>query len=61
MGVVIERDDLVANSLREGGHTMGFTPPVGDPSLELFGHGWTPAKASSAEVGSYRGRHRAEN
>jgi len=38
-----------------------FTPPVGDPSLELFGHGWTPTKASSGDIGSYRGRHRAEN
>jgi len=56
---VIEPDDLVASPVRDGGPV--FTPPVGDPSLELFGHGWSPTSAFSGDVGSYRGKHRAEN
>jgi hypothetical protein len=56
---VIESDDLAISPVREGGPV--FTPPVGDPSLELFGHGWSPTGAAAADVGSYRGRHRAEN
>jgi hypothetical protein len=56
---VIENDDLVVSPVREGGPV--FTPPVGDPSLELFGHGWSPNTAFSGDVGPYRGRHRAEN
>jgi hypothetical protein len=35
------------------------TVPVADPSLELFGHGWTPRKGPSSSTGSSPGRHRA--
>ncbi|WP_158083854.1 hypothetical protein [Mycobacterium sp. AT1] len=56
---MIEPDDFAVSPARES--KPMFTPPVGDPSLELFGHGWSPTKAVSVDVGSYRGRHRAEN
>ncbi|MCW2520275.1 MAG: hypothetical protein JWR46_2894 [Mycobacterium sp.] len=36
-------------------------PTSGDPSLELFGHGWTPNQEPSPDQDSYRGRHRAED
>jgi hypothetical protein len=34
-------------------------PSSGDPSLELFGHGWTPQTESHVDQESYEGRHRA--
>jgi hypothetical protein len=36
-----------------------FTPTAGDPSLQLFGQGWTPTSDSAAGADSYVGRHRA--
>jgi hypothetical protein len=31
----------------------------GDPSLELFGQGWSPRIPRATDTGSYVGRHRA--
>lgn len=37
----------------------GSVPSAGDPSLELFGHGWTPDREPSTPADGYTGRHRA--
>lgn len=36
-----------------------FTPIAGDPTLELFGQGWTPHPDSARTADAYQGRHRA--
>ena len=56
-----ERDDLLPTQPREAGGTSEFIPLSGDPSLELFGQGWSPDYEASYDVGSYQGRHRAED
>jgi hypothetical protein len=38
-----------------------FTPTAGDPSLELFGQGWTPETLPEHASESYEGRHRVED
>ncbi|WP_161600643.1 hypothetical protein [Mycolicibacterium hodleri] len=55
-----ERDELVPVEHREAASPSRAMPTSGDPSLELFGHGWTP-KGRSTDPDSYRGRHRAED
>jgi hypothetical protein len=35
-----------------------FTPTAGDPSLDLFGQGWTPDPEARQEPDPYEGRHR---
>lgn len=50
-----ERHDSEAG---RSAHT-GSVPPTGDPSLELFGHGWTPGQEAVASIEEYTGRHRA--
>jgi hypothetical protein len=57
---VTERDDLVP-AQPEAASMNGFMPLSGDPSLELFGQGWSPDHASAGDDGPYRGRHRAED
>jgi hypothetical protein len=36
-----------------------FTPTARDPSLKLFGQGWTPETETDPGSDSYEGRHRA--
>jgi hypothetical protein len=51
----------VGRSLDEGHDGEASSKPfliAGDPSLELFGHGWTPNQTSSS-ISGYTGRHRA--
>ena len=36
-----------------------FTPIAGDPTLELFGQGWTPHQDPARTSDAYQGRHRA--
>jgi hypothetical protein len=42
----------------EGPQSMS-TRSTGDPSLELFSHGWLPASEQTTDSDSYTGRHRA--
>jgi hypothetical protein len=39
------------------GTPNGYIPATGDPSMELFSQGWTPAAEQSTDT--YTGRHRA--
>lgn len=41
------------------GMSSGSMPGSGDPSLELFSHGWLPASEQTTNSESYTGRHRA--
>jgi hypothetical protein len=41
------------------GTSSGSIPGSGDPSLELFSHGWLPASERTKNSDSYTGRHRA--
>lgn len=53
---MIERDHLSATSPLDAGPSAESALTVGDPALQLFGHGWSPEQETS-----YRGRHRAED
>jgi hypothetical protein len=58
---VIEWNEPSPRELPDAGMANGSMPPSGDPSLELFGHGWSPDGDQSDGGESYRGRHRAED
>jgi hypothetical protein len=56
---VTEHDDSVRADGDDGAGS-GLLP-AGDPSLKLFGHGWTPDAEPATHSDSYEGRHRAQD
>jgi hypothetical protein len=56
---VIEQDQSLPADSPGGDDKPTIAAPFGDPSLELFSHGWTPTREPAGNADSYTGRHRA--
>jgi hypothetical protein len=53
---VIEQDQSLHADSPGGDDAPTITPTLGDPSLELYSHGWTPTRKPAGNADSYTAR-----